>query len=85
MTPHKNNRIIELLNSWKPLKEDLPDVDKGLLLDAYQKGDLSLGQLSKELKVSKQEMLKMLPLMGLDSIDYDFDDENIPPVGKESL
>ena len=53
---YKNNGIVELLNSWKPLKEDFPDVDKGLLLlDAYQKGDLSLGQLSKEQKVSKKK------------------------------
>lgn len=28
---YKNNGIIELLNSWQPLKEEFPDVDKGLL------------------------------------------------------
>lgn len=54
-------------------------IDSGLktalLLDAYQKGLLSLGQLSKALDISKKKLLKMLPLMGLDSIDYNFEDD----------
>jgi len=51
-------------------------IDNGLkaalLMDAYQKELISLGQLSNALDISKKKLLKMLPLMGLDSIDYDF-------------
>jgi len=46
-----------------------------LLIDAYKKGDLSLGQVSKALDLSKEETLKTLSLMGIDVIDYDFRDD----------
>ncbi len=46
-----------------------------LMVDAYQKSLLSLGQLSKALNISKKETMKMLSLMGIDVIDYDFKDE----------
>ena len=46
-----------------------------LLIDAYKKGDLSLGQVSKSLGLSKKETLKTLSFMGIDVIDYDFKDE----------
>jgi len=46
-----------------------------LMIDAYQKSLLSLGQLSKALDISKREMMKMLSLWGIDVIDYDFKDE----------
>jgi len=51
-------------------------IDKGLktalMIDAYQKGYLSLGQLCNALDIGKEKALKMLALMGADSIDYDF-------------
>jgi len=54
-------------------------IDKGLktalMIDAHQKGYLSLGQLSKALEISKEKALKILALMGADSIDYDFSDD----------
>lgn len=54
-------------------------IDKGLkialMIDAHQKGYLSLGQLCKSLEISKEKALKMLALMGADSIDYDFADD----------
>jgi len=54
-------------------------IDKGLktalAIDAYQKSHLSLGQLCKTLEIDKQQALKMLSLMGIDSIDYDFADD----------
>lgn len=54
-------------------------IDKGLktalMIDAYQKGYLSLGQLCKALDIHKEKALKMLALMGADSIDYDFADD----------
>jgi len=46
-----------------------------LVIDAYKKGDLSLGQVSKALGMNKAQTLKTLSLMGVDIIDYDFNDE----------
>ena len=46
-----------------------------LVIDAYEKSLLSLGQLSKVLNLSKKETMKMLSLSGIDVIDYDFKDE----------
>ena len=46
-----------------------------LMVDAYKKSLLSLGQLSKALNISKKDAMKMLSLMGIDVIDYDFKDE----------
>ena len=46
-----------------------------LTTDAYKKSLLSLGQLSTSLDISKKEAMKMLSLLGIDIIDYDFMDE----------
>ena len=46
-----------------------------LMIDAYQKSLLSLGQLSKALDLSKREAMKMLSLSGIDIMDYDFKEE----------
>ncbi len=46
-----------------------------LMVDAYQKGYLSLGQVSKALSLSKEKTMKMLSAMGADIIAYDFDDD----------
>jgi len=46
-----------------------------LIIDAYKKGFLSLGQLSKSLNLNKIKSMKMLSLMGIDVIDYDFEDD----------
>ena len=46
-----------------------------LMIDAYQKSLLSLGQLSKALNLSKKETMKLLSLSGIDVIDYDFMEE----------
>ncbi len=48
---------------------------KWVLIKAYEKGDLSLGQLSKALKLSYSETMEMLSILGIDVIDYDLDDE----------
>jgi hypothetical protein len=50
-------------------------LQKALLLEAYKNSLLSLGQLSKSLKISKKETLLVLSLMGIDVIDYDFKDD----------
>ena len=46
-----------------------------LMIDAYEKSLLSLGQLSKALELSKRETMKMLSLADIDIIDYDFKEE----------
>ena len=46
-----------------------------LMIDAYQKSLLSIGQLSQALGISKIETMKLLSLSGVDVIDYDFKDE----------
>jgi len=46
-----------------------------LMVDAFKKGYLSLGQFAKSLKLSKTEAMKMLSLMDVDVIDYDFEDD----------
>ena len=46
-----------------------------LMIDAYEKSLLSLGQLSQSLDISKMEAMKMLSLSGIDVIDYDLRDE----------
>ena len=48
---------------------------KWIMITAYKKGDLSLGQLSKALGQSHQETMQMLGLLGVDVIDYDLDDD----------
>jgi len=46
-----------------------------LMVDAYKNGYLSLGQVSKALELDKQKTMKLLSTMGLDVIDYDFNDD----------
>ncbi|MBD3841203.1 MAG: type II toxin-antitoxin system Phd/YefM family antitoxin [Campylobacterales bacterium] len=46
-----------------------------LLLDAYKNGNISLGQLSISLNLSKAKVMKMLSLMGIDVIEYDFNED----------
>ncbi len=47
----------------------------GLLIDAYKDGIISLGQLSCKIDCSKEQCLKVLSLMGIDVIEYDFKDD----------
>jgi predicted HTH domain antitoxin len=48
---------------------------KWILIKAYKKGDLSLGQLSKALDKPYIETMKMLSLLDIDILDYDLDEE----------
>ncbi|MEA3374320.1 MAG: type II toxin-antitoxin system Phd/YefM family antitoxin [Campylobacterota bacterium] len=50
-------------------------LQKALLIDAYKNTIISLGQLSTGLTLSKEKTLKMLSLMGIDVIDYEFKDD----------
>lgn len=46
-----------------------------LMIDAYKNGYLSLGQVAKALDLPKENTMKMLSTMGVDVIDYDFEDD----------
>ncbi len=48
---------------------------KWILIKAYKKGDLSLGQLSKALNLSYLYTMNMLGALGVDIIDYNLDDD----------
>lgn len=48
---------------------------KWVLIKAYKKGDLSLGQLSKALEQSYSDTMQMLGALGIAVIDYDLDDD----------
>ena len=46
-----------------------------LMVDAYKKGYLSLGQFAKAINKSHEEAMKLLSLMEVNVIDYDFEDD----------
>ena len=46
-----------------------------LMVDAYKQGLLSLGQVAKALEMSKEKVMKILSVMDIDVIDYDFKDD----------
>jgi len=48
---------------------------KWILIKAYKKGDLSLGQLAKALDLSYIDTMQMLGALGVAVIDYDLDDD----------
>lgn len=46
-----------------------------IMVDAYKQGLLSLGQVAKALEMSKEKVMKILSVMDIDVIDYDFKDD----------
>jgi predicted HTH domain antitoxin len=46
-----------------------------LMVDAYKKGLLSLGQTAQALQIEQKKLLKLLSTMGIEVIDYDFADD----------
>jgi len=46
-----------------------------LMVDAYKNGYLSLGQVAKALDLDKRKAMKLLSSMGLDVVEYDFEDD----------
>lgn len=46
-----------------------------LLIEAYKKADLSMGQFRKAMQLSQDEAMRLLSMMGVDVIDYDFNDD----------
>ena len=48
---------------------------KWILIKAYKKGDLSLGQLAKVLGQPYMQTMEMLSTLNIDVIDYDLEDD----------
>jgi len=48
---------------------------KWVLIKAYKKGDLSLGQLSKALEQTYQDTMMMLGALSIAVIDYELEDD----------
>lgn len=46
-----------------------------LMIEGYKDGNISLGQLAKSLDVSKQKAMHLLSMMGIDVVEYDFEDD----------
>ena len=46
-----------------------------LLIDAYKQSFISLGELAKALNMDKKETMKFLSSIGVDVIDYDFNED----------
>jgi len=46
-----------------------------LMIDAYKKGYLSMGQFANSLNMNHEEAMKLLSMMGVAVIDYDFEDD----------
>jgi predicted HTH domain antitoxin len=46
-----------------------------IMVDAYKEGLLSLGQVAKALEMPKEKVMKILSVMGIDVIEYDFEDD----------
>ena len=53
----------------------VPALLDSIMVDAYKQGLLSLGQVAKALEMPKEKVMKMLSMMGIDVIDYDFEDD----------
>jgi len=46
-----------------------------IMVDAYKEGLLSLGQVAKALEMPKEKVMKILSVMGIDVVEYDFKDD----------
>ena len=46
-----------------------------LMIDGYKDGSISLGQLAKALDISKQKAMHLLSMMGINSLEYEFEDD----------
>jgi len=46
-----------------------------LLFDAYESSAISLGQFCNALTISKKQAMKMISLMNIDIVDYEFNDD----------
>lgn len=48
---------------------------ESIVLKAFNQGDISLGQLSSALELTKEDTMKYLALVNIPVTDYDFDED----------
>ncbi len=79
----ENNEFVMITKRGKPLGVATSFDDdvlrhgflENLVLEAFEKGDISFSQLSKSLKLSKTETMKYLKIMNIPLADYDISEE----------
>ena len=79
----ENNEYTIITKRNKPIGITISFNDKiitnglktSLLIEAYQNSLISLGEIAKVLNMSKEEVIKFLSTLGIDIIDYDFNED----------
>ena len=79
----ENNEFVMITKRGKPLGVATSLDDdilrhgflENLVLEAFEKGDISFSQLSKSLKLSKTETMNFLKTMNIPLTDYDIKEE----------
>jgi len=79
----ENNEFVMITKRGKPLGIATSFDDdilrhgflENLVLEAFEKGDISFSQLGKSLKLSKTETMKFLETMKIPLTDYDIKEE----------
>lgn len=81
--PLENDEFVMITKRGKPLGIATPLTDDALhhgliesmVLKAFNQGDISLGQLSKALDLTKQDTMKYLALVNIPLTDYDLTED----------
>ncbi len=81
--PLENDEFVMITKRGKPLgiATALDDsvlqhgVMESIVLKAFNQGDISLGQLSRALDLTKEETLKYLTVVNIPTTDYDLDED----------
>jgi len=81
--PLESNEFVMITKRGKPLGIATAFNDtilnhglmESIVLKAFNQGDISLGQLSLALKLTKQETMKYLALVNIPVTDYDLDED----------
>ena len=79
----ENNEYTIITKRNKPIGITISFNDKiitnglktSLLIEAYQNSLITLGEIAKALNMSKEEIMKFLSALGIDIIDYDFNED----------
>lgn len=79
----ENNEYTIITKRNKPIGITISFNDKiitnglktSLLIEAYQNSLITLGEIAKVLNMSKEEVIKFLSTLGIDIIDYDFNED----------
>jgi predicted HTH domain antitoxin len=81
--PLESNEFVMITKHGKPLgvatsfDNDVLQhgVMESIVLQAFERGDISLGQLAKSLKLTKGETMQYLSMLKIPVTDYDFSED----------